>query len=76
MLMKDVPVDLSIVLGSIDLPIRQVLKMSRGTTIPFDSGHADPTAIFVGDHQVAEGRIAIEGDRMTIRIARVLARQG
>ena len=50
-----VRVQLSVVLGSARLPIRQVLKMGRGTTIPRDCGYDDPSELRVHEVPVALG---------------------
>lgn len=55
--LEGIPIDLQIVLGSTSIPIRQVLKMSRGAMIPLDCGQDDPTRVYVNDRLVAEGRI-------------------
>lgn len=73
-ILEGIPVDLSIVLGSADIPIRQVLKMSRGAMIPLDCGQNDPTQVFVGNDLVAEGRILIDGEQMALEITQVMAR--
>ncbi len=72
--LEGIPIDLSIVLGSTDLPIRQVLKMSRGAMIPLDSGHNDPTRVYVNNELVAEGKILVDGEFMSLEITRVIQR--
>ena len=72
--LEGIPIDLSIVLGSTDLPIRQVLKMSRGAMIPLDSGHNDPTRVYVNNELVAEGKILVDGEHMSLEITRVIQR--
>lgn len=73
--LEGIPIDLSIVLGSTSIPIRQVLKMSRGAMIPLDSHHEDPTRVYVNDELVAEGRIQVSGENMSLEITRVLQRE-
>ncbi|GGO96849.1 FliM/FliN family flagellar motor switch protein [Stakelama pacifica] len=70
--LENISVDMSIVLGSTQLPIRQILKMSRGAMIAFDSGQDDPTQIFVNGTLVAKGRVLVEGERMSVEITEVL----
>ena len=48
-------VDMSIVLGSANVPIRQVLQMSRGAMIPLESSQDDPSLVYVNDELVAKG---------------------
>jgi flagellar motor switch protein FliN/FliY len=69
-----IKIDVSIVLGSANVPIRQILKMSRGATIPLDCGYEDPTQVFVNNELVAEGQIQVEGDRMSLEISRVVTK--
>src|SRR4051812_36786651 len=52
-MLENVMVDLSVVLGSTTLPIRQILKMSRGAMIPLDQGHDDPTLVYANNILVA-----------------------
>ncbi|KPH62791.1 FliM/FliN family flagellar motor switch protein [Novosphingobium aerophilum] len=73
--LEGIPIELSIVLGSTSIPIRQVLKMSRGAMIPLDTGHSDPTRIYVNDQLVAEGKILVDGEIMSLEITRVVERE-
>ncbi|MDR6853472.1 flagellar motor switch protein FliN/FliY [Sphingomonas sp. BE123] len=74
--LNDVMVELSIVLGSTQLPIRQVLKMSRGAIVALDSTDADPTLIYVNETLVARGRVIVSGEHMSIEISEVLPATG
>ncbi|EJL24649.1 FliM/FliN family flagellar motor switch protein [Novosphingobium sp. AP12] len=73
--LEGIPIDLQIVLGSTSIPIRQVLKMSRGAMIPLDCGQDDPTRVYVNDQLVAEGRILVNGEAMSLEITRVVERE-
>lgn len=72
--LEGIPIDLSIVLGSTSLPIRQVLKMSRGAMIPLDCGHNDPTLVFVNNQLVAKGKVLVDGEMMSLEISEVVQR--
>lgn len=71
---KGVQVDLEIVLGSAEVPIRQILKMSRGAMIPLSCTHDDPTLLLVNKQLVATGQILLAGDRMSLEIGEVTRR--
>ena len=71
---EGIKVELEIVLGSAKLPIRQILKMSRGAIIPLDCGYDDPTLVYVNNELVAEGQIQVEGDKMALEISRVVTK--
>ena len=65
-------VELSVVLGSVDLPIRQVLKLSRGTMVTLDCGHNDPSQIQVGDSVIAEGRVVLSGEALSFEVTGIV----
>lgn len=73
-MLEEVPVQMSIVLGSSQLPIRQILKMGRGALIPLDCGYDDPTEIYVDDKMIARGKIQVSGDRMSIEVTEIVGR--
>jgi len=70
--LEAIPVELSIVLGSTQLPVYEILKMSRGAMIPLDSGQDDPTLVYVNDELVARGRILVEDERMSLEITDII----
>lgn len=71
---NDVSVDCTIALGSTTLPIRQILKLSRGATIPLDCNEDDPTLIFINGQMIAKGQILVEGDKMLLEITSLVKR--
>lgn len=73
---NQVQVDLSIVLGSADVPIGRMLKMGRGAMIPLGCGEDDPTLLYVNGSLVAEGQILIEDERMLLEVSRVMPSGG
>jgi flagellar motor switch protein FliN/FliY len=72
--LESIYVDMSIVLGSAQVPIRQILKMGRGAMIPLDCGHDDPTLVYVNGELVAKGRIMVDGDQMSLEVSEVVRR--
>jgi flagellar motor switch protein FliN/FliY len=72
--LESISVELSVVLGSAQLPVRQVLKMGRGAVIPLDCGENDPTLIYVNDQLVARGRVLVRYETMSIEIIDVVRR--
>lgn len=69
-----VRVQLSVVLGSTRLPIRQVLKMGRGTIIPLEGGYDDPSELHVNGVAVARGRIQVNGDGLSFELSELIER--
>jgi flagellar motor switch protein FliN len=65
----NVEVELSILLGKAQLPMRQLLKMGRGAVIELDSHQDDEVWIMANNHPIARGEILIQGDRIAISIS-------
>jgi len=70
--LESISVDMTIVLGSAQVPIRQILKMGRGAMIPLDCGQDDPTLVYVNDELIAKGRILVNHDHMSIEVCEVV----
>lgn len=72
--LEDISIEMSIVLGSAQIPIRQILKMSRGAMIPLDCGHDDPTLVYVNNKLVAKGRVLVNEEQMSLEITEMVKR--
>ena len=73
--LEGIMIDMSIVLGSTEIPIRQILQMSRGAMIPLDCGQDDPSMVYVNGELVAKGRILVDGERMSLEISDLIKKQ-
>ncbi|WP_213981694.1 FliM/FliN family flagellar motor switch protein [Sphingomonas sp. dw_22] len=73
--LEGIMIDLSIVLGSAEVPIRQILQMSRGAMIPLDCGQDDPSLVYVNGELVAKGRILVDDERMSLEISELIKKQ-
>ncbi len=67
---KEVNVEISVVLGRSTLPMQQLLRMGRGAVIPLDAGVNDEVWILANNHPVARGEIQINEDRISIAVTR------
>ena len=72
--LESISVEMSIVLGSAQIPIRQILKMGRGAMIPLDRGQNDPTLVYVNDELVAKGQVLVEGSQMLFEGTEIVKR--
>ena len=72
---EEIKVDLEIVLGSAQLPIRQILKMSRGAMIPLGQSHDEPTRVYVNNQLVAMGKVLVAGDQMSLEITEIVKKK-
>ena len=66
--LDDIQIDMTIVLGSAMVPIRQILHMGRGATIALDSGHDDPSLVYVNGQLVARGKVLVNEQQMSFEI--------
>lgn len=73
-MLDGIPMDLTIVLGSAEIPIRQMLKMGRGSIIPLDCGQDDPTLVYANNQLIARGQIHVEGENMSLEITDLVRR--
>jgi len=70
----NIGVDVSVVLGTTQVPIHQVLRMGRGAVIELDAHETDDVQILANDIPVATGQVVLRGDRIGITIKEVLFR--
>ena len=70
--LKDVKVEIAVVLGRSVIPMHQLLRMGRGAVIELDSHQDDPVMVLATNKPVAKGEIQIEGDRIAVSISEIL----
>ncbi len=72
-LIMEVPLRLSVEVGSANLPVRDVLALSKGSIVELDRSSGEPADIYVNDRLIARGEISHEDDRVAIRITELIA---
>ena len=72
---KDVKVEISVLLGRSVIPMHQLLRMGRGAVIELDSHQDEPVTVLANNKPVAKGEILIEGDRIAVSITEILRSQ-
>ena len=70
--LKDVKVEISVVLGRSVIPMHQLLRMGRGAVIELDSHQDEPVMVLANNKPVAKGEIQIDGDRIAVSISEIL----
>ena len=68
----EVAVEISVVLGTADMQIQQLLKMGRGAVIDLDANQDDPVLIYANNQLIARGEIMVSGDRISVSILETL----
>ena len=72
---KDVKVEISVLLGRSVIPMHQLLRMGRGAVIELDSHQDEPVTVLANNKPIAKGEILIEGDRIAVSITEILRSQ-
>jgi flagellar motor switch protein FliN/FliY len=69
-----VSVDITVVLGTTNMPIHQVLRLGRGAIIELDASEEDPASILANGLPVAKGTVVVNGNRIGIEVGELLPR--
>ena len=71
-LVLDVPVSLTIELGSCQLPMREVLQLCVGSVVQLDKAGDAPVEFSVNDKLIARGEVVVIEDRYGVKITEVI----
>ena len=74
-LLMDVPVKLTVELGSCVLPMRDVLQLAVGSVVQLDKVAEAPVDLFVNQRLVARGEVVVVEDRFGIKITELAGLQ-
>jgi flagellar motor switch protein FliN/FliY len=67
----DIAVKVSVVLGTADLPVRQLLRLGRGAVIELNRKIGEDVEIYVNDRLVARGEVVSLGDRLGVTMTEI-----
>ena len=70
----DVPVQISVELGSCRMPMREVLRLQVGSVIQLDKIADAPVDIFVNRKLIAKGEVVVVEDRFGIKITEIFSK--
>ena len=71
-LVLDVPVSLTIELGSCQLPMKDVLQLNVGSVVQLDKSADAPVELSVNGKLIAHGEVVVIEDRFSVKITDVL----
>jgi flagellar motor switch protein FliN/FliY len=71
-LVLDVPVSLTIELGSCQLPMREVLQLNVGSVVQLDKPADAPVELSVNGKLIARGEVVVIEDRFGVKITEVI----
>ncbi len=67
----DVPVKLSVDLGSCQMPMREVLHLAPGHVVQLDRPADAPVDVYVNQRLIAKGEIVVVEDHFAIKITKL-----
>lgn len=70
--LNSVIVDVSVVLGSTTMSIKNFINLSRGSIIVLDPKDGDKVDIMANDHLVARGVVLVRGDTISVEVREIL----
>ncbi len=70
--LADVDLDISVVIGSTEMPIHQLLRMGRGAVIELDATTEDYVWILANNRLIARGEIMVNGENVAVQVTETL----
>jgi flagellar motor switch protein FliN/FliY len=67
----DIAVKVSVVLGTTELPVRQLLRLGRGAVLELSRKVGEDVDIYVNDRLVARGEIVSLGDKLGVTMTEI-----
>ena len=68
----DVKVKVTVQLGSVQLPMRDVLELASGSVVQLLQHASDPVGLFVNDKLIAYGEVVVVEDNFGIKITELV----
>lgn len=72
-LLMDVPLDVSVRLGSVRMQIRDLLKLNKGSLIELEKEADEPLEVYVNDRLLAYGEVVMIKDKLGLRITDIVS---
>ncbi|MEI8088474.1 MAG: FliM/FliN family flagellar motor switch protein [Opitutaceae bacterium] len=73
-LVLDIKVNVTVQLGSCELPMREVLALAPGTILQLAQKANEPVSLHVNQKLVARGEVVLVGDSFGIRVSEFVGR--
>ena len=74
-ILLDVPIKLSVELGSCYMSMKDLLQLSLGSVVKLDKVADAPVDIFVNQKLIARGEVVVLDDRFGIKVTEIIGSQ-
>jgi flagellar motor switch protein FliN/FliY len=71
-MLLDIPVRVSVELGTCQMPMRDVLQLKAGSVVQLDKVADAPVDLYVNEKLVARGEVIVIEDRFGIKVTEIL----
>lgn len=71
-LIRDIPVQISVVLGKTSLPLRQVFSLSPGEVLSLENYAGEPVELLANDRLVAKGEVVLVDGKFGVRVTNIV----
>ncbi len=68
----DIPVQLTVQLGRVKIPIKQVLQLAQGSVIELAAAAGDPMDVLVNGYLIAQGEVVVVNEKYGIRLTDIV----
>lgn len=68
-----IEVDVAVVVGGAELPLRRLLSLSRGAVIALGRDAEEPLRILANGVHIADARVVLDGERVNAAITSAVA---
>ncbi|MBI1819239.1 MAG: flagellar motor switch protein FliN [Nitrospirae bacterium] len=69
----DVPLKVSVVLGSVRMMIRDLLQLGQGSVVELDKLAGEAMEVHIGDKLIARGEVVVVNDKFGIRLTDIVS---
>ena len=70
-LLLDVELELSVILGETDIPLKKVLEITKGSIIELNNKTTESIKLLANGHEVARGEVVIIEDNFGLRVTEI-----
>ncbi len=70
--LKQVDVNITVVLGTAMMQVHQLLRISRGAVIGLDAHENDDVIIMVNNQPIAKGTVMVEAGKIGVAVTKML----